>query len=69
MRYITRAPLIARLRSNSLTTIFIPPGELLDAVSDPESPILLRIKWRGQDLRADRPEVDRTAERTESVTA
>ena len=65
MRYITRETLLARLRSNAQTTIFIPPGEVIDADTDPDNPVHLRLVWRGQTLRAEKPELSRSTEAAE----
>jgi hypothetical protein len=69
MRYITRATLVARLRSNSSTNIFIPPGEVVDTESDPDNPAGVRLYWRGQSLRTDDREIADSTEAAEAVTS
>lgn len=67
MRYITRATLLTRIASNASTSIFIPPGEVIEAEADPDNPVTVRLTWRGQQLRADRPEVARSASAAEAA--
>ena len=67
MRYITRATLVAHLRSNTRATIFIPPGEMIEADSDPENPINFRLLWRGQNLRVAEPDLSRSTELAKPV--
>lgn len=69
MRYITRATLLARNQSNSWTTIFIPPGELIEADSDPDNPVSVRLRWRGQNLQVAEMDLSRSTERAEPTLA
>jgi hypothetical protein len=62
MRYITRATLLARLRSNAWATIFIPPGEVIEADRDPDNPITVHLLWRGQNLRVAEPDLAKSTE-------
>jgi hypothetical protein len=65
MRYITRATLLARQQSNAWTTIFIPPGEVVDTQTDPENPVTVRLLWRGQRLRVAEPDLSRSTDLAE----
>jgi hypothetical protein len=62
MRYITRATLVARLRSNAWATIFIPPGEVIEADKDPENQSTVQLLWRGQNLRVAEPDLATSTE-------
>ena len=62
MRYITRATLVARLRSNAWATIFIPPGEVIEADKDPENHATVHLLWRDQSLRVAEPDLANSTE-------
>jgi hypothetical protein len=50
------------------TSIFIPPGEELEAKADPDNPVVIHLRWRGQELETAEPELTRSIHRPELIS-